>query len=482
MAKRPKKTAPKPAANRPASPRRDIQTLLNPMAAALRGAVLRQGEAERTPVKPLPRPPARKTPARTARRLPPRSPLAPASFPKMPPVAGVELVALEAGIRYRGRPDLLAAFMPPGTSAAGVFTQSKTAAAPVDWCRSNLDGNGGGGKARMLVVNAGNANAFTGKAGNEAVKAIAAEGARIARSRQKDVYIASTGVIGERLPAHKITARLEGMRKRARSDRWQEAADAMRTTDTFPKGATATALIDDVPVTINGIAKGSGMIAPDMATMLAFIFTDASIPPAVLQTMLYMGTRDSFNAITVDGDTSTSDTVMLFATGAAPGHGAVTRAGDRRLADFRRKLNAVMRDLALQIVRDGEGATRLVRVEVTGAASAKAARNIALSIANSPLVKTAVAGGDPNWGRVVMAVGKAGEAADRDKLSIRFGEHEVARDGQAAPGYRESEVAAYMKGREIAIGVDVGVGRGRARIYTCDLTQEYIKINASYRS
>lgn len=477
MAKNPKKTASRPAESRPAA-RRDIQTLLNPMASALRAAVLRQGEMDRPPAPAAPR----RTAARTARRLPQRSPLAPRSFPAMPPVPGVELAALEAGIRYRGRPDLLAVFMPPGTSAAGVFTQSKTAAAPVEWCRGNLDGNGGGGKARLLVVNAGNANAFTGKAGVDAVKAVAAEGARVARARQKDVYVASTGVIGEPLPAHKITARLEGLRKRAREHCWQDAADAMRTTDTFPKGATATALIDDVPVTINGIAKGSGMIAPDLATMLAFIFTDAAIPPAVLQTMLYVGARDSFNAITVDGDTSTSDTVMLFATGTASGHGAVSRAGDRRLADFRRKLNAVMRDLALQIVRDGEGATKLIRVEVTGAASAKAARNIALSIANSPLVKTAVAGGDPNWGRVVMAVGKAGEAADRDRLSIRFGDHEVACDGQAAPGYREADLAAYMRESEITIGVDAGVGRGSARIYTCDLTQEYIRINASYRS
>lgn len=480
MAKTPKKGARDSRTPRPDSGRRDIQALLNPMASALRAAVLRQG-ADSPP--PPPKSAAAAAVAmRPAKRELPRSPLAPKSFPAMPPVAGVELAAIEAGIRYRGRLDLMAAFLAPGTSAAGVFTQSKTAAAPVEWCRGNLDSDGRGGRARLLIVNSGNSNAFTGKAGTEAVRATAAEGARVAKCRQKDVYIASTGVIGEPLPAHKITARLEGLRKRARPDTWREAADAIRTTDTFPKGATETALIDGVPVTINGIAKGSGMIAPDLATMLAFIFTDASIPPAALQTLLFLGARDSFNAITVDGDTSTSDTLMLFATGAVAGHGAVSRAGDPRLADFRRKLNAVMRDLALQIVRDGEGATKLIRVEVMGAASARAARNIALSIANSPLVKTAIAGNDPNWGRVVMAVGKAGEAADRDRLSIRFGDHEVARNGQAAPGYREAEVAAYLKEKELAIRVDVGVGKGSARVYTCDLTQGYIKINADYRS
>lgn len=416
------------------------------------------------------------------------SPLAPKTFAELPPIAGVVLGTANTGIRYKGRDDLLVALMPAGTSVAGVFTTSKTASAPVDWCRSNLADTCQG---RALVVNAGNANAFTGKAGMASVRAVAAAAAERANCRQKDVFIASTGVVGQLLPPEPVIAAMDkvisAMGPGMGPDRWREAADAISTTDTYPKMATRTALIGDRRVTINGIAKGSGMIAPDMATMLAFIFTDAAIESRVLQTLLMLGVRDSFNAITVDSDTSTSDTVLLFATGEAEKgedspRAPVARPGDLRLRDFRTKLHDLMLDLAHQVVRDGEGARKFIQVTVNGAASYTAARRIAMSIANSPLVKTAIAGEDANWGRIVMAVGKAGEAADRDRLAIQIGGVAVAKNGAAAPDFDEAPVTRHMRGSDIEIDVDVGVGKSSATVWTCDLTYDYIRINADYRS
>ncbi|MCW8835213.1 MAG: bifunctional glutamate N-acetyltransferase/amino-acid acetyltransferase ArgJ [Rhodospirillales bacterium] len=405
------------------------------------------------------------------------SPLAPKAFPEMRPIAGVRLAAGAAGVRYSGRTDLMIAELSKGTTAAGVFTRSLCPSAPVDWCRKAL----ASGKAQTLVVNSGNANAFTGKAGADAVKRTVAAAAKLMGCAQNQVYIASTGLIGEVLPDAKVTKALPKLAKALKPDAWTEAAAAIMTTDTFPKGATRTAKIGDTEVTINGIAKGSGMIAPDMATMLAFIFTDAAIPSDVLQASLTRAADRSFNAVTVDSDTSTSDSAMLFATGEAK-HPVVKKASDPHLRAFRAALEELCADLAQQIVRDGEGAEKLVSITVTGAASEKAARRIGLSIANSPLVKTAIAGQDANWGRIVMAVGKAGEKADRDKLSIAIGGVKVARRGAVVPGYDEGPVAAHMKGREIDISVDVGIGKGRSTVWTCDLTHRYIDINADYRS
>jgi glutamate N-acetyltransferase / amino-acid N-acetyltransferase len=406
------------------------------------------------------------------------SPLAPKSFPKLPPLAGVRLASGAAGVRYKDRTDVLLAMLAPGTQAAGVFTTSKTASAPVLWCRDKLKG----GEARVLVVNSGNANAFTGKAGQEGVRAIAEEAAAVARCRGSEVFMASTGVIGEPLAAEKITRVLARLAEQGAPGNWRAAAEAIMTTDTYPKAATATALIDGVKVTINGIAKGSGMIAPDMATMLSFVFTDANLPASVLQDCLSAGVGPSFNSITVDSDTSTSDTLMLFATGKGGKHAAVAKASDKRLTDFRRALDRVLLDLALQVVKDGEGAQKLIRIDVSGAESDAAARRIGLSIANSPLVKTAMAGNDANWGRIVMAVGKSGEAADRDRLKISFGGHVVAEKGMRAAKYNEAVATKAVSGREIVIAVDLGLGNGTARVWTCDLTHGYIDINGSYRS
>ena len=409
---------------------------------------------------------------------PPRSPLAPRSFPLLAPVSGVRLATISAGVRYRKRRDLLLVEVAPGTSVAGVLTRSKTASSAVDWCRAALKG----GDARALLVTAGNANAFTGRAGTEATAAAAAAAARHIGCRPREVMVAATGVIGEPLDTAPITAALARLTRALKPGGWRQAAEAIRTTDTFAKGAGARARIAGQPVNIIGIAKGSGMIAPDMATMLAFLFTDASLPAPVLRHLLARANERTFNAITVDGDTSTSDTVLLFATGRRARAAGITRANDPRLADFARALEAVMADLARQIVRDGEGATKFVEITVSGAESARAARRIALSIANSPLVKTAIAGGDPNWGRIVMAVGKSGEAAERDRLAIRIGAWPVAAGGAVRPDYVEAPVARYMRGDQIAIAVDVGVGRGRATVWTCDLTHGYIAINADYRS
>jgi glutamate N-acetyltransferase/amino-acid N-acetyltransferase len=408
------------------------------------------------------------------------SPFAPEQSPQLGAIDGVRLATASAGIRYPGRTDLLFVLFDPGTTVAGVLTQSKTASAPVDWCRAHLRH----GMARALVVNSGNANAFTGRHGRETVEWTAKQAAKAADCQDADVYIASTGVIGERLDAGKITGHLDAMAREAKPDAYEAAARAIMTTDTYPKLAMRKAEIDGVEITINGIAKGAGMIAPDMATMLAFLFTDAAIEPAALHDILAPLAEDSFNAITIDGDTSTSDTLLIFATGTAARRGAprIADGSDKRLANFRAALADLMHDLALQIVKDGEGATKFVTVRVSGAKTKAAARTIAKSIANSPLVKTAIAGEDPNWGRIVAAVGKAGEEADRDRLAIRFGDLEVAKDGAVAPDYREKDGAAYMKRQEIVIAVDVGVGKARATVWTCDLTADYIAINADYRS
>jgi len=405
------------------------------------------------------------------------SPLAPARFPDMPAVAGVLLAAAEARLRYRGRPDLLLAAFAPGTSVAGTLTRSETAAPPVHWCRALL----GEGGARALVVNAGNANAATGQQGHAAVRQTAEAAAALVGCSADEVYISSTGVIGEQLPVEKLTAALSALHARLSDDAWPAAAAAIMTTDTYPKGASATAEIDGVPVVINGIAKGSGMIAPNMGTMLAYVFTDANLSAAALGPALRRGVNRSFNAITVDGDTSTNDTCLLFATGAAR-HRPVTRAGDPRLRAFRAALEAVLTDLAQQIVRDGEGAQKLVAIAVRGAASEAAARKLGLAIANSPLVKTAIAGEDPNWGRIVAVVGRAGVAFDQGQLSIWIGAERAARDGVADPAFDEPAAARHMKGQEIEIAVEIGSGPGTATVWTCDLTHGYIEINADYRS
>jgi glutamate N-acetyltransferase / amino-acid N-acetyltransferase len=410
----------------------------------------------------------------------PISPLAPQTIPDVAPLDGVRFAAGAAGIRYAGRTDVMLALLDEGTTVAGVFTKSKCPSAPVDWCRAKLKG----GKARVVLVNSGNANAFTGKVGAEAVKRSAKIAAAAAGTSERQVFVASTGVIGEPLDASKFEGVLEKLAGEAKPDGWLEAARAIMTTDTYPKLSTRTATIDGVEVTISGMAKGAGMIAPDMATMLSFVFTDAPIAAEALQTLLSRAVQGSFNAITVDSDTSTSDTLMLFATGAAKKRGApkIDKASDKRLVDFKRALGEVLRDLAHQVVKDGEGARKFVEVTVTGAESAKAAKRVALSIANSPLVKTAIAGEDANWGRIVMAVGKSGEYAERDRLAIWFGGVRVAAKGLRDPAYDEAEVSKIMQRPEIVINVDLGVGGGGATVWTCDLTKEYVAINGDYRS
>lgn len=410
----------------------------------------------------------------------PLSPLAPKTTPEVPPLDGVRFAAGMAGVRYTGRTDVMLALMEEGATVAGVFTKSKCPSAPVDWCRARLKG----GKARVLLVNSGNANAFTGKIGAKAAKLSARLAADAADVDEKHVFLASTGVIGEPLDATKFDGVLDALIRNARPDAWHDAARAIMTTDTFPKLATRKTSIDGVEVTISGIAKGAGMIAPDMATMLSFVFTDAAIGAEALQAMLSKAVQGSFNAITVDSDTSTSDTLLLFATGAARKRGApkIDKASDRRLLDFKRVLSELLLDLAQQVVKDGEGARKFVEVTVTGAENARAAKRIALSIANSPLVKTAIAGEDANWGRVVMAVGKSGEKADRDKLSIWFGGVRVAYLGLRDPDYNELEVSEIMKREEIVINADIGIGSGSATVWTCDLTKDYVAINGDYRS
>jgi glutamate N-acetyltransferase/amino-acid N-acetyltransferase len=408
------------------------------------------------------------------------SPLAPASFPEMPPVAGVRLATAAAGIRYAGRTDVLLALFDAGTAVAGVLTRSKCPSAPVDWCRARLKS----GAASALLVNSGNANAFTGKSGRAATKLTAEIAAKAASCKAGEVFLASTGVIGEPLDATKFAVVIDRLVADATPGGWHEAAKAIMTTDTFPKGAAAVVRMGPSAVTICGIAKGAGMIAPDMATMLSFVFTDAPIAPAVLKALLRDGVGDTFNAVTIDGDTSTSDTLLAFATGAAAARGVakMTRLSDPRLAVFRKGFNAVLANLAEQVARDGEGARKLVEIVIEGTVSKKSARRIALSIANSPLVKTAIAGEDANWGRVVMAVGKAGEPANRDRLSIWFNGIRVAHKGARDPDYDEAAVSAAMKKPEITLKVALGLGKGRDRVLTCDLTKEYVAINGDYRS
>jgi glutamate N-acetyltransferase/amino-acid N-acetyltransferase len=406
------------------------------------------------------------------------SPLAPTQVPDMPAIAGVRLATAEAGIRYKNRTDVLLILFDPGTTAAGVFTRSKCPSAPVEWCRAMLKS----GKARALVVNSGNANAFTGRSGRTATRLTAEIAAKAAGCKPPEVFLASTGVIGEPLDATKFAPVMQGLTERARAGDFLAAARAIMTTDTFPKLATATAKIGKAKVTLCGIAKGAGMIAPDMATMLSFVFTDAAIAAPALQAMLKEGVADTFNAVTVDGDTSTSDTLMMFATGQAEDAPRIARAGDPRLKAFKKALHQVLAKLSEQVARDGEGARKLVEITVEGAVSNASARRIAMSIANSPLVKTAIAGEDANWGRVVMAVGKAGEPADRDRLAIWFGGIRVAHKGERDPSYDEAKVSDVMKKPEIFLKVALGLGKGRDRVLTCDLTKEYVAINGDYRS
>jgi glutamate N-acetyltransferase/amino-acid N-acetyltransferase len=416
--------------------------------------------------------------AAARKALKPVSPLAPAAFPALPSIMGAEFAAVEAGVRYQNRKDVMLVRLAPGTVMAGAFTRSSTRSACVRDCQAKLAMKVPAGAGAAIIVNSGNSNAFTGQAGDHAVAAVTGAVAGALSMPVSRVFSSSTGVIGEPLPHEKITSVVPTLADTLTEDGVEMAAQAIMTTDTFPKGATASVKGSGGVIQISGIAKGSGMIAPDMATMLVYIFTDAKISQAALQRMVTRGVGPTFNSITVDSDTSTSDTLLVAATGqsdAAEVTGPVAKA-------FETALHGVMRDLALQVVRDGEGATKLVEVRVTGAASDEDAAKVAFSIANSPLVKTAVAGEDPNWGRIVAAVGKSGAEADRDRLSIRFGDILVARKGWRNPDYKEEDGAAYMQGSELVFAVDLGMGRAKRSVWTCDLTARYVEINADYRS
>ena len=416
--------------------------------------------------------------AASAKTAKPVSPLAPAAFPSLPRIAGVEFAAVEAGVRYKNRKDVMLIRLAPGTAMAGVFTRSSTRSACVRDCQTKLAMKVAGDAGAAIIVNSGNSNAFTGKIGDRAVDAVTGAVADALGLPRARVFSSSTGVIGEPLPYQRITRQVPALAATLSDGAIEMAAYAMMTTDTFPKGASATITGDGGAIHIAGIAKGSGMIAPDMATMLVYIFTDARISARTLQKMLARQVGPTFNSITVDSDTSTSDTLLLAATGrslAAPVTGPVAKAFEAALA-------AVMRDLALQVVRDGEGATKVVEVRVSGAANAEDAARVAFSIANSPLVKTAVAGQDPNWGRIVAAIGKSGANADRDRLTIRFGDILVAKNGWRAPDYREEDAAAYMQNAELLFAIDLGLGRAKRSVFTCDLTARYVEINADYRS
>ena len=406
------------------------------------------------------------------------SPLAPASFPDLPVIAGADFAAIEAGVRYKGRPDVMLARLAPGTMVAGTFTRSQTRSAAVRDCEDKIGKADDAGAA--FLVNSGNSNAFTGARGAEAVADLSDALADKLKLPATRVFTASTGVIGEPLPHDRIAGKLDELIAGLSADALPQAARAIMTTDTFPKGAASEVEIDGKPVRIAGIAKGSGMIAPDMATMLVYLFTDIGVPQKGLQTMLARLTDQTFNCITVDSDTSTSDTLLVAATGKSGVALTDMRAAPAKA--FEKALHGVMLDLAHQVVRDGEGARKFVEVAVTGAANDADAKRCALAIANSPLVKTAIAGEDPNWGRIVMAVGKSGAAADRDRLTICFGDITVAREGMVDPDYAEAAGAAYMKNAELEIGVDLGLGKGQATVWTCDLTQRYVEINADYRS
>lgn len=401
------------------------------------------------------------------------SPLAPATFPDLPVIKGVTFAATAAGVKYKGRDDVMLALLDPGTTIAGVFTRSATRSAPVLDCQAKLAKTGSGPAA--ILVNSGNSNAFTGKAGVTSVQAITSAVAQATGIAPDRVFTASTGVIGQPLPHERITAVIDTLVAGQSAESLNDTARAIMTTDTFPKGSTQTVMIDGKPVKIAGIAKGSGMIAPDMATMLVYIFTDAIISQPALQVLVSRHNDATFNCITVDSDTSTSDSLMIAATGTS----GVDVTDNIAFSD---SLYTVMLDLAHQVVKDGEGATKFVTIKVTGAASDQDAKTIGLSIANSPLVKTALAGEDPNWGRIVMAVGKSGAAADRDKLAIHFGDVLVAEHGQVSPSYTEEAGATHMKGADIHINVDIGLGKGASTVWTCDLTHRYIEINADYRS
>ncbi|MEP1230657.1 MAG: bifunctional glutamate N-acetyltransferase/amino-acid acetyltransferase ArgJ [Litorimonas sp.] len=409
----------------------------------------------------------------------PISPFAPKTFPSLPPIEGFTMATAEAGVKYKNRTDLWVLRADAGTQAAGVFTQNLCPGAPVDWSRKALDMQVGG--PRILVVNSGTANVFGGQKSRDAVLETAQGAADVFGAITDGVFLASTGVIGEALDASKVTGKFPDMLESLTGDGWAAAAHAIMTTDTHAKGASHSADINGVSVRINGIAKGSGMIAPDMATMLSFVATDANIAQPVLQKLLTEAIGPTFNSITVDSDTSTSDTVLLLASGAAS-HDQITDFKNDALSDFRRALREVLHDLAMQVIKDGEGISKFITIDVSGAVSSQSAKVIGMSIANSPLVKTAIAGEDANWGRIVMAVGKAGQPAERDKLSIWIGPHLLAMRGEKNPDYTEADGDAYMKNSDIHIKVDMGLGEGKARVYGCDLTHGYIDINADYRS
>ena len=401
------------------------------------------------------------------------------AFPDIPPIAGVDIAVARAGFYKHERNDILLMRFAEGTTCAGVFTRHAVGSAPVDWCKRQ--GERSGGKVRALVVNAGCANSFTGKPGDKAAARVAAAAAEAVGCRGREVLLSSTGVIGVLLDDSRITPLIPGMAKAAEGDAWRAAAEAISTTDTFPKGAYAEAVIDGERVHIAGITKGSGMVAPDMATILAFVVTDANLSPKILRDLLDLYTARTFNAVTVDGDRSTNDTLLLFATGqsAAP---KIGRASDRRLTDFRSKLEALLLDLAHQLVKDGEGATKFVKITIDGAKTVASARKIARTVAESPLVKTAFAGEDANWGRIVMAVGRSDEPVNRRKMSVTFGPLTAARDGTVADDYSEDAMSAYMKHPHLEVGVNVGVGRASATMWTCDLTKQYVAINGDYRN
>ena len=421
---------------------------------------------------------AKKAQKPAAKKAKPVSPLAPKGFPTLPQIRGIEFAAVEAGVRYQNRKDVMLVRLAPGTAMAGVFTRSTTRSACVRDCQAKITARVPKGAGAAIVVNSGNSNAFTGAKGDASVAAITGGVAQALGLPASRVFSSSTGVIGEPLPHDRILAAIPALQAGLRQDAIAMAAEAIMTTDTFPKGASATIAGEGGPIHIAGIAKGSGMIAPDMATMLVYIFTDAKISATALQKILSRNTDATFNSITVDSDTSTSDTLLLAATGqsdATPLKGATLKA-------FEVALTGVMLNLAHQVIRDGEGATKFVEVNVTGAATDTDAHKVALAIANSPLVKTAIAGQDPNWGRIVAAIGKSGAAAERDRLTIKFGDIVVARKGWRNPKYREEDGATYMQQPELVISVDMGLGRGKRKVWTCDLTNRYVEINADYRS
>lgn len=456
-----------------------LERALDPLTSALKRAALKRADKISRAFEDRTAKPAPAASGKVDKAAMPVSPLA-VPFPGMPPIRGLTMATGRAGFYKHDRDDLLVMSFPEGASCAGVFTRHGVGSAPVDWCKRHLEATKGEG-VKALVVNAGCANSFTGKPGADAVRRVASAVGKRFDCRQRDVMVASTGVIGVLLDDSKIVARLPDLEHKLTPDGWGAAARAIMTTDTFPKGAYAEATIDGVTVRIGGICKGSGMIAPDMATMLAFVATDAAISPGALQNLVNLYTRNTFNAVTVDGDRSTNDTLLLFATGQS-GAPRISRAGDRRLADFRDKLELVLMNLAHQLVRDGEGATKFIKITITGAETAASARKIARSVADSPLVKTAFAGEDANWGRIVMAVGKADEPVDRDSMSVRFGELWAAQDGLVASSYDEAKMSAYMKRQELEVTVDVGVGRASSTVWTCDLTKRYVEINGDYRS